>query len=382
MDLRALKTAKERREAIESNLKINLSGISHFSIDEETVSKKNCENMIGAAQIPLGVAGPLTIKGETVSGDFFLPLATTEGALIASVNRGCKAVADGGVNTASYKSGATRGPVFYTGNLENEKKLFNWIKKNENKIKQTAESTSSHLKFRKLMVRGLANYAFVRFSFDTGSAMGMNMVTIATEKIVELIEKETGVSCISLAGNFDIDKKPAWLNFIESRGYKVWAETVIKQDTLGRVLKTSADKVYDVWLSKNILGSVMSGSMGFNAHFANVAAAFFIATGQDPAHVVEASMGVTTARIVNNKDLYFSIYMPSLMVGTIGGGTSLGTQKEALSILGIKNGESSAKLAEIIGAGVLAGEVSLLSSLAENSLVKAHKKLGRGVVNE
>ena len=382
MDLRDYKTAEKRREALENSLKVSLLNIGKYDFDSRIAEIHNCENMIGFTKIPLGVAGPLKITGEKFKGSFFIPLATTEGALVASINRGCKAVTlSGGAKTLSCKIGATRGPVFYTGNIRNEQRLYEWVKKNEEKIKKAAESTSKHLTFKKLTYKGLAEYAFIRFAFDTQDAMGMNMATIATEKIVELIEKETGISCVSLAGNFDSDKKPAWINLIEGRGYKVWAETTIKKEDVVKIIKTSPEKLYDVWLSKNMIGSAMSGSLGFNAHFANIVSSVFIATGQDPAHVVEASMGLTTGRVTKRGDLYFSIYIPALMVGTVGGGTSLATQKEALSIMGIvggNEGKNSQKLAEIIGGGVLCGELSLLASLAEGSLVSAHKKLGRG----
>lgn len=391
MNLRGFSNASQRRKALEKSLRISLSNIGYYSLDEKAAAAKNCENMIGVVQIPLGVAGPLKVQSSILrqsSGQefkvqsYYIPLATTEGALVASVNRGCKAVTEsGGTIIGSYNIGATRGPVFYTGNIRNTQRLYEWVKKNEEKIKKAAESTSTHLTFKKLIFRGLAEYAFIRFAFDTQDAMGMNMATIATEKIVELIEKETGISCISIAGNFDADKKPAWINFIENRGHKVWAEATIRKGVVKLILKTSPEKIYDVWLSKNMLGSAMSGSLGFNAHFANIVSSVFIATGQDPAHIVEASMGVTTARITKDGDLYFSIYIPALMIGTVGGGTSLETQKEALSIMGIvggSEGENAQKLAEIIGGVVLSGELSLLASLAEGTLASAHQKLGRG----
>ncbi|MDZ4228609.1 MAG: hydroxymethylglutaryl-CoA reductase, partial [Candidatus Levybacteria bacterium] len=307
------------------------------------------------------------------------PLATTEGALVASVNRGCKAIFESnGASVYSYKVGATRGPVFYTGNLKNERKLYKWVKENENKIKKTAEKTSKHLKFKKLKIEGLGNYAFIRFSFDTGDAMGMNMATIATLAITELIEKETGIKSLSLAGNYDVDKKASWLNFINHRGIKAWAEVVISRKTLREVLKTDSEKLFDVWLGKCMIGSAMSGSLGFNAHFANVIAALYIATGQDPAHVVEGSLGITTMKVMPDKSLYVSVYLPSLMLGIIGGGTGLSTQKEAINLLKLDKERSVLEFAEVVAGAVLAGEISLLSSLAENSLVKAHKKLGRG----
>jgi hydroxymethylglutaryl-CoA reductase (NADPH) len=391
MDLRNYSDIDLRRKDLEKELKISLKNIGSYSLDAKSASKKNCENMIGASQVPMGIAGPLLTaqspalpagKSEHKAQSCFVPLATTEGALVASVNRGCKAIKlSDGVIVASHKTGVTRAPVFYTGGIIQEQKLYKWVNENKSKIKKAAESTSSHLKFKKLMFRGLADYVFIRFAFDSQDAMGMNMATLATEKIVKLIEKETGIKCISISGNFDVDKKPSWLNFIESRGHKSWAEVVLKKSVIKEVLKTSAERMYDVWLSKNMLGSAMSGSLGFNAHFANVIASIFLATGQDIAHTVEGSMGMTTAKIMKNEDLYFSIYIPSLMVGTVGGGTYLNTQKEALNILGIAEGDSgknSQKLAEIIGGAVLAGEISLIASLSVSSLGISHRTLGRG----
>lgn len=380
MNLRDYIFASERRKALEKTLKVNLSHIGSFSLDEKMASSKNCENMIGAVQVPLGVAGSLRIKNqESKIMDCFIPLATTEGALVASVNRGCKVVAEsGGVSVFVDRAGTTRGPVFYSGILKNSRMLSDWILKNKSLLEKTAESTSSHIKLKNIFVRMLSNYVFVRFSFDTKDAMGMNMVTIATQKITEIISAKTGIECLSVAGNFDVDKKPAWLNFIENRGFAAWAEIVIKKEIVKKILKTTPEKIFDVWLAKCMFGSAMSGSLGFNSHFANIVAAIFLATGQDPAHVVEGSMGATTVKVLKNGDLYFSIYLPALMIGTVGGGTNLATQKEALEILGVNGAGRIEKFAEIIAGAVLAGEVSLLASLAEGTLAKAHQELGRG----
>ncbi len=383
--MRDFTTSGKRREALEKTLKIKLSHIGKFSFDEKIAGSRNCENMIGAAQIPLGVAGPLKLRaesGELRVGNYYLPLATTEGALVASISRGCKAITEsGGAHVYSYNVGTSRGPVFYTGGLENEKKLFAWVKKNEDKMKKAAAKTSKHIALKKVSIRGVGQYAFVRFSYDTQDAMGMNMVTIATEEIAKLVEKETGIACLSIAGNFDIDKKAAWVNFINARGHKAWAEVVIPKKVLKNVLKTNSQKLFDVWLAKCMIGSAMSGSMGFNAHFANVVAALFLATGQDAAHVVEGSMGITTAKVLKNGDLYVSVYLPSLLIGTVGGGTALATQKECLEMLGVAGGASgknAQKFAEIIAGAVLAGEVSLLASLSVGSLGKSHQELARG----
>lgn len=374
-NLRDYPSVNARRTALEEKLKVTLSHLGDFSLDEKTAATKNCENMIGATQIPLGVAGPLKIKNK----EYYLPLATTEGALVASVNRGCKVIAEsGGAIVFAQKEGMTRGPVFYTGSLEKSKKLADWIGKNETVLKKTAESTSNYLTFKKATVQILAEYVFVRFSFDTADAMGMNMVTIATQKMIEVIENGTKIECLSVAGNFDIDKKPAWINFINHRGFATWAEVFIKKETVKNILKTTPEKIFDVWLAKCMIGSAMSGSLGFNSHYANIIAAIFIATGQDPAHVVEGSMGITTAKVLQNGDLYFSIYLPALIIGTVGGGTQLATQKEALEILGVLGKGKVENLAEIISGAVLAGELSLLASLAAGTLAKAHQQLGRG----
>lgn len=380
MNLRDYNSASKRRKALEKELGLELSRLGEFTFDESVVSSRNCENMIGAVQVPVGIAGPLELRTSNLEPrTYYIPLATTEGALVASVNRGCKAITEsGGANAISHRVGMTRGPVFYTGSIKKSNQLYKWLKENKKKIADASGKTSMHLKFEKFDIRTQGPYVYVRFYFNTGDAMGMNMVTIATQKLSELIEKETGVRCISIAGNFDIDKKPAWLNFINGRGIEVWAEAIIKKEVLEDVLKTTAEKFFDVWLAKCMIGSAMSGSLGFNAQYANIIAALFIATGQDPAHVVEGSMGITTAKVLN-KDLLVSVYLPALNIGTVGGGTTLATQQEALKILGVAGGGKVEKFAEVIAGAVLAGEISLLSSLSEGTLAKAHEKLGRGL---
>ena len=372
MNVRDYKTVSERREALGKELRVDMKNIGSFTLDETVASTRNCENMIGVTQVPLGIAGPLRIAQT----DYFIPLATTEGALVASVNRGCKAItASGGAAVDSYRVGATRGPVFKVKNIEENKKLYEFLETHVEELRKIAGQTSKHIYLEKLTFRGVGHYRYIRFVFNTQDAMGMNMVTIATQKLVEFIETKTFCRCISLAGNYDVDKKPSWLNVIEGRGIKAWAEVTIPGRILAGVLKTTAQNMYDVWLAKCMVGSAISGSMAFNAQFANVVAAIFLATGQDVAHVVEGSLGMTTTEIMNRKNLYVSVYLPDLMVGTVGGGTGLATQQEALKLLGI---EHSKKFAEIIAGAVLAGEISLLASLAEGSLSRAHKALARG----
>ncbi len=409
MSLRDFKSPDDRREEIEKILHISLATIGSYTSSLTIASEKNCENMIGAAQIPLGVAGPLKIEisDKQKAKSYFIPLATTEGALVASINRGCKAITEaGGAIVDVSKFGMTRGPVFYTGSIKNKIKLYEFVKNKESRIKNQAEKTSKHLKLKKILVKSLANYTFLRFVYDTKDAMGMNMATIATQAAVEFIEKETGIACLSIAGNFDIDKKPAWINSIEGRGLKAWAEVVLNKGIVKDVLKTTPQKFFDVWLAKCMLGSAVSGSIGFNGHIANVIAAIFIATGQDPAHVVEGSLGITTAKVLDDGSLYVGVFLPSLLVGTVGGGTGLPTQKEALLILGLINNRHSGEersddsrigkrrswtsqddekdgtgkveeFAGIVTAACLAGEISLIASLSEGTLAKSHQRLAR-----
>lgn len=381
MSLRDFKTIKERREHIEKIRKLKLDAIKIYPDNFQETAKYNCENMIGSIQIPLGVAGPLYVSGNYATGEFYIPLATSEGALIASVNRGCKAVnASFGARVMVEEVGMTRGPVFTTSGIKEGMKFKKWLDDNFEEISKISESTSSHLKLIKLESSILGRHVYVRFYFTTSDAMGMNMVTIATQEAVEFIEKQAKIHCLSLAGNYDIDKKPSWLNFIKGRGKRVWADAVLSEKIVLDILKTTPSKIHEVATNKCLLGSAMSGSIGFNSHFANIVAAVFIACGQDVAHTVEGSLGITTTQ-VNNNSLYISVYLPDVCIGTVGGGTRLPAQYEALEILGVAggtDGRNALKLAEILGGAVLAGELSLLAALSKGSLAASHKKLARG----
>lgn len=382
INIRDLKSARERRQAIEKKTKTKLPNIGQFSLNEEIASFRNCENMIGIAQVPMGVVGPIEIQNSKgKSQNYYVPLATTEGALVASVNRGCKVITlSGGVNVFSDRIGITRAPVFEVDNLQKGKELIDWMEKNFDKIKKRAEETSSHLRLIDIKPTLSGRSLFFRFRFDSLDAMGMNMATIATTAATEFIEEKTKARLISISSNMCVDKKPNALNFIEGRGYKVWADVVIPEDIVSKVLKTTPGKIEEVGRRKLMYGSILSGTIGANAQAANVLSAIFLATGQDLGHIAESSSAVTTVELMPYNRLYVSVYLPDLPVGTIGGGTNLDTQKEALSIMGINggnNGKNAQKFAEIIGAVVLAGEISLLASLAENSLACAHQKLGR-----
>ncbi|WFO76185.1 hydroxymethylglutaryl-CoA reductase (NADPH) [Desulfurococcaceae archaeon MEX13E-LK6-19] len=374
-----------RRKVIEKLTGTVLPAIGTTIIDFVEISGKNIENPIGAIQIPLGIAGPLKINGEYAKGDYYIPLATTEGALVASINRGCKAITlSGGAKTRVLYDGMARAPLFWTPDIETASRLVSWVKENFSKIKEIAESTTRHGKLKDIEPFILGNNVWLRFVYETGDAMGMNMVTIATDKACRFIEENfPGTTrCIALSGNMCVDKKPALLNMLFGRGKTVVAEAIIKRDVVNKVLKTTPEAIVEVNIRKNLLGSARAGSLSYNAHYANIIAAIFIATGQDVAQVVESSMGYTWAEI-RGEDLYISVTLPSLEVGTVGGGTRLPTQREALKILGIEGGgdppgTNARKFAEIVAATVLAGELNLLAALAAGHLAEAHIKFGRG----
>lgn len=372
MKIHEYKTVKERRQFLEKHLSINLTNIEKTTVDTDEFV--HCENRIGSVSVPLGVAGPFVMKGENIKGEHYLPLATTEGALVASVSRGAKACLEHGITTTVERVGVTRGPVLKVSSPGEAKKVEAWIWDNRSILGRKAEETSHHLKLTEVDVKTVGLYVFVRFNFDTDRAMGMNMATIATQYLADYIQKKTKARTVSVAGNYDVDKKPSWLNSIKGRGFVVRAETIISEQNVESILKTSVDNICEVWRAKCLIGSALSGSMGFNAHHANIVAAFFLATGQDLAHVVGGSVGMTVLEALPDGSLYAGVYLPDIMMGSVGGGTGLQTQKEARSLL---KTDSPLAMSEILGAGVLAGEVSLLASLSQGTLARAHKALGR-----
>lgn len=377
MKRHAHQSVQERRQELSSEIGVPLSHIGAFSINESIASTRHCENMIGVAQVPLGVAGPLVVNGQSV----YVPLATTEGALVASVNRGSKAITEsGGCRSFVKRVGVTRGPVFSVSGHEEGARLEMFLQNEFDALRAVAQQTSSHICLLSYDTSEAGQYWFVRFRFDTQEAMGLNMVTIATDAIVSYITRQTGIRCISLSGNYCVDKKPSWANAILGRGRTVVSEVTVPAHVLTRVLKTTADALYETWLAKCMIGSAVTGSMGYNAQYANVLAALFIATGQDPAHVGEGSVGMTVVSKAGD-GIVISVTMPDVMVGVVGGGTELETARESLALMGISQsstGEQTDRFAAIVGASVLAGEISLLSSLSVGTLAQSHEKLARG----
>jgi hydroxymethylglutaryl-CoA reductase (NADPH) len=386
-DLAPAEAAEIRRLALAELTRTPLDNIAHHSLDVTRASRRHCENFIGVAQIPMGICGPLRVRGNHVDGDVYVPLATTEAALVASTNRGCSAIREaGGAVVRVEDVGMTRAPVFRTSGIVQTQSFLRWIQDHYDDVRRVTEATSSHLRLLEVRPFAFGTTVFLRFRFDSGDAMGMNMATIACDRVVtDLIEPATGVACIGLSGNYCVDKKPAAINFQEGRGKRIYAEIILDAPILHHNLKTNARDLVEVQYRKNLLGSIAAGSLGFNAHYANVLAAFFIATGQDPAHVVEGSLGVTCIEPRGADGVFASIFMPDVPLGALGGGTALDTQREALAVLGVapdrtRPGEATMRLAEILGAIVLAGELSLMAAFTSQDLARAHEKLGRGEI--
>ena len=368
-----------RRKFIENKTNTTLEHIGKYSIDMTETAKKNIENQIGTIQVPVGVVGPVKINTENDEViETYAPMATTEGALLASVNRGCSVIRrSNGCSVAILKNQMTRAPDIKTKNVHEANKIKTWIEEHFNEIKEVAESTTNHGKLIKIdPIVIVGRFVYPRFVYETGDSMGMNMVTIATQEAMNFIENENDIHIIALSSNFCVDKKPSALNMIEGRGKSIVAEVTVPKEVVEKTLKTTPEAVVEVNYAKNLIGSAIAGSYGYNAHFANMVAAIFLACGQDPAHVVEGSIGITSAENVDG-DLYFSVTIPDLPVATVGGGTRLETATESLNIMNVKGSGNVNKFASIVASLVLAGELSLAGALAAGHLARAHKELGR-----
>ncbi|MUV89855.1 3-hydroxy-3-methylglutaryl-CoA reductase, partial [Halapricum sp. CBA1109] len=277
--------------------------------------------------------------------------------------------------------GMTRAPVFSVAGVSEAAALADWVGDNTDALREAAESTTSHGELQSVDPYVVGDSVFLRFSFDTKDAMGMNMVTIATQAACDVIEDETTASLVSLSGNLCSDKKPAAINAVEGRGRTVAADVLLPTEVVQERFGTTPEAIAAVNTRKNLVGSAKAGSLGFNAHVANVVAAAFLATGQDIAQVVEGSNAITSVE-AREDGLYASVTIASLEVGTVGGGTKLPTQAEALDVLGHAGGGDPAgsnadALAEVIATGALAGELSLLGALAGRHLASAHEEHGR-----
>jgi hydroxymethylglutaryl-CoA reductase (NADPH) len=344
-----------------------------------TQLKGNIENFIGFAKVPVGVIGPLRINGPNAHGDFYVPLATTEGALVASYNRGAKIVSQaGGVTALCLTEAVLRSPCFVFDNLIEAGHFLAWVLPRFETLQEIISRTSRYCRIEDLKTAVLGKEVYLIFEFTTGDAAGQNMVTLATEAICrDLLEKApVKPRHFFLEANLSGDKKASMLAFTFARGKKVVAEATIPREILQKHLRAEPADLVRYW-QVAIMGGIQSGSIGVHGHYANALAALFIACGQDVACVSEAATGLTRMDVTSAGDLYLSVSLPNLIVGTIGGGTALPTARECLQMMDCYGAGRARKFAEICAATVLAGELSLIGAITTGEYGQAHALYGR-----
>ncbi|MBW8048897.1 MAG: hydroxymethylglutaryl-CoA reductase [Cytophagales bacterium] len=368
---------RKRQKFIEQHTGTRLEHVSKYSFDPHQ-TEGNVENYTGVAQVPLGFAGPVRIVGEHAKGEFLIPLATTEGTLIASYNRGIKVMnLSGGARCTVVRDIMQRAPVFVFDDARDGREFTKWINANINKIRKEAESTSSIAKLQYIDPYLSNKFVFLRFNYTTGDAAGQNMVGRATFAACSwIIDNYKGIRHFYLESNFATDKKASQINIMRTRGKRVTAEAVIKRDVLIQHMRVEPESLFYHSHISNV-GAFMSGANNNGAHSPNAIAAMFIATGQDAANVAESSAGIAYTELTPEGDLYISLTIPSLIVATYGGGTSLPTQRECLEALGCYGKGKVNKLAEIIAGVALAGEISLAAAISSSDWVSSHEKYGR-----
>jgi len=369
--------ADARRAFAKEQTNAELNHVGQFSFDPK-VLPGNIENFIGVAQVPIGLAGPLLVNGEYAKGEFFVPLATTEGTLVASYNRGMKLLREsGGVTTTVVDDAMQRAPAFVFKSAREANKFGAWVKENFAAIKERADATSSVGRLRDIQQFPASRFLYLRFNYTTGDAAGQNMVSKATKAACDwMMTAYPGIERYQLEGSMATDKKTSWVNTLHTRGKKVVAEAVISAAKLKEIMHVSVESLFEARLTSQ-LGAYMAGVNNNGAHSANAVTAMFIACGQDAANVAESSAAAVYAEITESGDYYFSVTIPSLIVATYGGGTGLPTQRECLELLDCYGKDKAKKFAEIVAATVLCGELSLGTAVIADEWVSSHEQFGR-----
>ncbi|HET6509300.1 MAG TPA: hydroxymethylglutaryl-CoA reductase [Baekduia sp.] len=369
--------AKLRRDFLTQRTGVALEHLGTYSQDPAALPG-NIEHFTGVAQVPLGIAGPLLVDGEHAQGEFYVPMATAEGTLVASYNRGMKLLHEaGGVTTTIVEDHMQRAPSFIFPSAREARRFGEWLVERFDDIAAAAEATTSTGRLREIEQYSASRILYTRFNYTTGDAAGQNLTGKATQAACQwIVANYPGIEQYFLESNFATDKKTSQVNMLHTRGKRVIAEATIPDALLRSVMNSSSELMFRARQVSN-LGGFMSGVNNNGAHSANGITAMFIATGQDVANVAESSAAFVFAELRDNGDYYYSITIPSLIVATYGGGTGLGTQRECLELMGCYGDGQVRKLTEIVAATVLCGELSLGSAIVAEEWVKAHDAYGR-----
>ncbi|MEM7361007.1 MAG: hydroxymethylglutaryl-CoA reductase [Pseudomonadota bacterium] len=368
---------EQRQSFVKEQTGVALHHVAQSSHDPASLAG-NIENPLGVAQVPIGLAGPVRVNGEHAQGDFYIPMATTEGTLVASYSRGMRLLSEiGGVKTTVVERYMQRAPVFHFENAQQAREFGTWFDENLDQVRAVAESTTSVGKLSHVEQYGVSRMRFLRFNYTTGDAAGQNMCGKATFAACNwIMENYSGALRYTLSGAIDTDKKHSHINTLHSRGARVVAEAVIPNDALKSIMHADTRSLFAARQVSNV-GGMLAGTTNNGLHAANGLAAIFIATGQDAANIAESQSGIVFVDLQDNGDLYWSITLPSVIVASYGGGTGLATQRECLEMMDCYGQGKALKLAEICAATVLAGELSLASAVIAGDWVESHDKLGR-----
>lgn len=362
-----------RREWLSGKAGVKFSHISYFSSEPEEF-RGNIENFVGVAQVPIGIVGPLLVKGDFANGMFYVPFATTEGAIVETYQRGAIALTkSGGADVFIGKDENHLDPIFLFKNNREAKGFVAWVNDNFMRIKERAESTTGFGKLLRVTPHLVARRVILDFAYHTGDAMGANMINIATEEVCKFISEEIKFEKYLLRSNFSSEKKGSAVNLLTGYGKEVLVEVTIPRKIVSRYLYSTPEDIHQAWHSWAV-SSFHSGMLGVNAHYANGLAAIFIACGQDAAHVANACVGITLYEVTESGDLYLSLKLPNIIVGTVGGGTALGTQRECLEMIGCYGKEKAKKFAEIVGTTLLAGELGICAGITSGYFQEPHKR--------